>query len=471
MKKIICFILILAVWGFGSYARIESMGKTDNYTEDDMSIFVNPANTMLYQSYIFGELGTTVKGEDTAQFTDPYTVSESVNNPWFGGIFSKKFKNGSSFALGLAFNREDKWLSLLNRTIEDANNDDNFINIDFAVDTAGDTTYYTSHVIDLPKAINEVDFMLGFRHSSRFSLGGHIYFAANKDNKWFGPIDEAEKYSKREAFLLKSIIGFNKHFKSNLFLEGSFGTAILDFTFSNLDNTLTSVPKKGLNLFGRTRMYIPLSERFSFVPIVNFEQVFLGKTTQDWRTSNALREINDINDYMDFSGGLGINYWEMEKTTEFILGVEFHYLTVKDEQQMVTKDNSLNITSSDVTREQSQDIYTVVNFGIERQLFWEWFLARAGGRKVLGLNRKVENYETNPTTGDLKKVHTDERMWENPDNNDTRSDLIGVGVGIRFLRKLQMDFTLSETMPYRVMHLFSGVEGNIFTRFSCAYYF
>ena len=453
MKAVIIFILILSALAFSSFSRIEAMGKTDLYFEDDMSLFVNPANMLLRSSYIFGELGVRDSGRaDTNWFTDPYTISESMAAPWFGGIFTKDLKGGSRIALGLAFNREDKWATLMNQVITGVNQRWP------VVDSSTPGVYDTSYLAELPRLINKVDLLLGLRRKSRLSLGAHLYIAANRDNKGSG---SGAVFCKREAFLIKAIAGFNKYFENNFFLEGSFGTSVSDFTFYDSARTVQIKPRKGMNLFGRTRMFIPMSERFSLVPVVNFEKVIQGVKASVY-TGPYSESVEILQDYLDFSIGCGINFWELEKKTEFILGIDGHVLRAQDEWQTDAPGAEVG--------EIYNDLYVVLNFGIERQVAWDWLLIRAGGRKVLGLKRKVEKY-ANDAAGVRTLVHTNERMWENPSDNGTRADLIGVGLGIRFLRKLQLDFTVSEETPYRVLYLVSGKNGNIFTRFSCAYYF
>lgn len=455
MKTTTAAVLLLAVALQASYSRIESMGKTDNYMEDDMSVFINPANMLLHKSFIFGELGTL--NADTQMTLDPYAISETPRNPWFGGVFTRDLSGGSRLALGLAFNREDKWLSLLNQVTDR-----------FARDTIvrGAETV----VMGIPQPVNKIDLMVGFRHASRFAVGAHLYTAMAQDDRWYGGVgDESEKFSKREAFLVKGIVGVNKHFTNNFFLESSFGSSIMDFTFYDTAHVVRAEPRRGFNLFNRTRLFIPLSERFSLVPVFNFEKVVQGAeitldSVVDRDVMDTLVGKNLDDDYYDLSAGLGVNFWEAEKKTQFILGADLHFLSSHDEIE------KKGLLGDYYGGSMTGTAYSVVNFGIERQIFWDWLLARAGGRKVIGFNERVENYGTD-TSGEKTVASYDDKLWENPANNDTRSDLIGVGLGVFFLRKLQMDFTLSEMAPYRLLYIFSGESGNIFTRFSCSYYF
>ncbi|OGJ90014.1 MAG: hypothetical protein A2268_12595 [Candidatus Raymondbacteria bacterium RifOxyA12_full_50_37] len=441
MKNILALLLAFCGVLYASYSRIESMGKTDFYFEDDMNMFVNPANMALHSSFIFGELGTTMT--DSALITDPYVIRETAYNPWFGGVFSKDLKNESRFSVGMAFNRDDKWVSLMNGIIDLANTDTVF------KDNSGIGPM-------LPKVINKVDLAIAYRHPSRFSVGALIYGGANRDNQT--QISVAENYSKREAFMVKGILGVTKHFMNNFFLEGSFGTSVHDFTYRSFDQTLQVKPRKGLNLFGHLRMFVPLSDRFSLVPVANFEQVLQGHQFTDIGDVDSVLAANDVNDYLDVSGGFGFNFFEAEKKTQFIFGMDGHFLKAQNDRTITV--NGAAPPDGGYSGGKSEDLYGVFTFGIERQLYWNWLVVRAGGRKVFGISRTV--------TTTTSKI---EQMWENPATNNSRSDLIGVGLGVNFLRKLQLDFTLSEDIPYSILYVVSGVSGNVFTRFSCSYYF
>ena len=112
------------------------------------------------------------------------------------------------------------------------------------------------------------------------------------------------------------------------------------------------------------------------------------------------------------------------------------------------------------------DIGGMITFGIERNIWWDWFVIRVGGQKSI-LYTKCDVNEKN-TSGHGICREDGNFFSTNPLADGTSDDHVGFGFGINIEEKLKIDVTVAEDLLFR--NPFQG-EGRIFSRISATYSF
>ena len=108
----------------------------------------------------------------------------------------------------------------------------------------------------------------------------------------------------------------------------------------------------------------------------------------------------------------------------------------------------------------------MITFGIERNIWWDWFVIRVGGQKSI-LYTKCDVNEKN-TSGHGICREDGNFFSTNPLADGTSDDHVGFGFGINIEEKLKIDVTVAEDLLFR--NPFQG-EGRIFSRISATYSF
>ena len=113
----------------------------------------------------------------------------------------------------------------------------------------------------------------------------------------------------------------------------------------------------------------------------------------------------------------------------------------------------------------------MISFGIERNIWWDWFVIRVGGQKSIlytdcNVNSKNEDKYKDGKYGICKEDGN--FFTTNPLADGTSKDHIGFGFGINIEEKLKIDVTVAEDLLFR--NPFQG-EGRIFSRISATYSF
>jgi hypothetical protein len=93
----------------------------------------------------------------------------------------------------------------------------------------------------------------------------------------------------------------------------------------------------------------------------------------------------------------------------------------------------------------------LVNFGIERNIWWDWLVLRVGGQKEITY-RDVQSEGAGPSYN---------YIFTNSTADGTAGDVVGFGVGINVEEKLKVDATLAEDMLYTFGNLFSGPQHHV----------
>ncbi|MBD3316467.1 MAG: hypothetical protein GF344_11825, partial [Chitinivibrionales bacterium] len=172
--------------GYATDARVLTMGRTDAFFMDDMSIYRNPANISVYPNMLIGSYG--VYRSDTAlDSTGKHAALARYNRdpqrPYFGGILSYSLNQSAEagdqypmVSFGLIVNRHDPLLDYLipgNQT--------------FAGRTAPivDSAEMQSSITDphalFERPVGKFDVMLGYAlpNGAMIGIGGYAAFQEN----------------------------------------------------------------------------------------------------------------------------------------------------------------------------------------------------------------------------------------------------------------------------------------------------
>jgi hypothetical protein len=108
----------------------------------------------------------------------------------------------------------------------------------------------------------------------------------------------------------------------------------------------------------------------------------------------------------------------------------------------------------------------MISFGIERNIWWDWFVIRVGGQKSILYTDCNQNDKNKGKFG----ICTDDGNFfsTNPLADGTADDHVGFGFGINIEEKLKIDVTVAEDLLFR--NPFQG-EGRMFSRISATYSF
>lgn len=408
---------------FASYARVESMGKNTTFIMDDVSIFDNPANINLYPNYLIGEMGSFTDDLQAGSNQDP-------QNPWFGGIFSLALGTEDSrdprLSIAGAFNRLDERLF---RFVPD------YVQV---LEEGALTT------VKVPTPVTNFDGFLGGTLPNGNALGLHIYTAIQDgaSSNSYGGYDVNDN-----AFVsvVKADAGINWQFSSSVDGEISGGAARIDFGPGDRDLFESEL----FSGFGSARL-------FSTIEAINGELVPA--------VSGSYMQAPGI-DELRFQAGLGVNV-ALDRGF-FWLGLEGIW------SEMGTNAWSFSSSTGEATysaaeKETKRDIKEEtggrISFGIERNIWWDWFVIRVGGQKMISY---VQCDKNSDAANSLCKEDGN-YFTTNPVGDGSMDDHVGFGIGINVEEKLKVDATLAEDLLYR--NPFQG-SGRLISRVSATYSF
>jgi len=412
---------------FATNARVESMGKNSRFIMDDVSIFDNPANISLYPNFLIGELGTYDRVNVAAgENRDPL-------NPWFGGIFSLDIGGGNSLSIAGVLNRKEERL------------------FKYFPDRIS-TSYANKLGYDAPEPVTNFDGFLGANFNNK-AVGLHIYWA-HQD----GMNDEGRLSSDAFVSAVQGDAGINFELSGNLSMEVSFGMARIQY--GPRDRSLFD--KNLLSAFGQARVFSRVQAiNGHLIPAVNF------------RTMNAPgRE--------ELEAGLGCGVDAAFDRGFFWMGLELFYNNQRADEnwrqeggESVYYDVEGNVKGlvGDLTR--LRQIGGTISFGIERNIWWDWFVIRVGGKKNIAY-ADYKAAESNPNSilcpdASSAGCSSDGNYFvTNPVNDGTRDDHVGFGIGINIEEKLKIDATIAEDLVFR--NPFQG-GGRLISRVSATYSF
>ena len=395
---------------FATFARIESMGKNTTYIMDDVSIFDNPANINLYPNYLIGEFGPYT--EDV-----PAGTNQDPRFPNFGGIFS--------VSIGGLFGR----ISELSMYLPSA-----------VIDDEGKLTA-------TPETVTNFDGFLGGTLTSGDAWGLHIYIA-HQDGGYETPSGTYQVDDGAFASIVQADAGLNLQFGSNIDFEISFGLARIQYGPDHQN----FFDDGDFSFIGKSRAFFTLEALDGeLVP------AFSMKLVQAPGIEDKHAQV-----------GLGINV-ALDRGF-FWLGGDFlwnkmraHDWTINYTDGYSTYDAS---NDKDPNWDERSDIGGMISFGIERNIWWDWFVIRVGGQKSILYTECDQNEKNKGTNG----ICTDSGNFftTNPLADGTSKDHVGFGFGINIEEKLKIDVTVAEDMLFR--NPFQG-EGRLFSRISATYSF
>lgn len=192
MKKIsfLLFVLIFSCAAvFATESRIESMGKTDRYLQDEVGMFSNPAYFLIYPNILTGSLG---KYDAT---TWPYTLTQQYFTGWV---------TIDKFVIGGGFNRHDPMESVLSSHGPISHQIDYGQQMYVLYDTSWvkdtipgpinpiddvdslyihtnrlwviDSLQYDTVTVSVPNPVGETDIFLGY-NMGNMGIGAHLFLA------------------------------------------------------------------------------------------------------------------------------------------------------------------------------------------------------------------------------------------------------------------------------------------------------
>ena len=427
MKTLRFAVAAAAVLGcvsaFATNARVESMGKNSTFIMDDISIFDNPANISLYPNFLIGELGhyETLNPEQG--------VNQDPLDPWFGGIFSLDIGGGNSLSIAGVLNRkEERLLKYFPDRISTGRN------------TPGQRS---------PAPATNFDGFLGANFSNK-AVGLHIYWAHQEGLGGDGRIST-------DAFVsaLQLDGGINFELSSNYALEIAGGAARIQYGPRDrnfLDGDLISG-------FANARLFSRLQAIGGhLIPVAAF------------RTMNTQGR-----DELDASLGLGVD--AAFDRGFFWLGLNGFYNAQRAGSSW-TKDTNGVSTYHDIAgetpwgagpRTRLWQFGGTISFGIERNIWWDWFVLRVGGQKTISYaDYKAGNVDNILCPSRTGCAEDGSYLITNPVNTGTRDDNVGFGFGINVEEKLKIDATVAEDLVFR--NPFQG-GGRLISRISATYSF
>ncbi|MCL1966730.1 MAG: hypothetical protein FWF67_02485 [Fibromonadales bacterium] len=425
MRALRFVIVLVVVFGsitaFATDARVESMGKSARFIMDDMSIFDNPANINLYPNFLIGELGvyngSRASGVKSGQNQDPW-------DPWFGGLFSLNIGGGNALSIGGVLGRKDERL----------------------------LKYFPDYIIgpagipfETPIPVTNFDGFLGAALGST-AVGLHIYIAHQG-----GITNEGIITKDAFASALQLDGGVNIELSNDYQLEVAAGIARIQYGPSNhalFDSEL-------LSEFLNARFFSRINAIDGhLIPVASIRNMHAPGRSE-----------------MDISLGAGVD----TKFTRgfFWLGLTGFYniqkagsnwewgRSVEDAEGNIERIGGTFFTDLDDggwgpgSRAKLQQVGGIISFGIERNLWWDWFVMRVGGQKVIAYASYSKSDDIDfsvlcPSAPNGTPCRESGSYFvTNPVNDGTTDDNVGFGFGVNIEEKLKVDFTVSEDFPFR----------------------
>ena len=410
---------------FATFARIESMGKNTTYIMDDVSIFDNPANINLYSNYLIGEFGPYTNNDMKAGGNvDP-------QHPNFGGIFAISLGDANNpdprISIGGLFGR---------------------INTDLVQYLPDAVIGDNGKSVDVPETVTNFDGFLGGTLSNGNAWGLHIYIAQQDG----GDKDEDGTYQvKKDAYA--SIVevggGMNFQFTPSFDFEGSLSLARIQYGPEHHN----FFDDGNFSWLIKSRAFFTMDAiNGELVPALNLK--FMDAPGLDEKHAQVGVGVNVALDRGFFWMGLDF-IWNKRKAHDWVY-----------EDGKWTYDSR---NESNKHWDERTDIGGMISFGIERNIWWDWFVIRVGGQKSIlytDCNVNSKNKYKEGTHGICKDDGN--FFTTNPLADGTSKDHIGFGFGINIEEKLKIDVTVAEDLLFR--NPFQG-EGRIFSRISATYSF
>ena len=408
---------------FATFARIESMGKNTTYIMDDVSIFDNPANVNLFPNYLIGEFGIYTDDVPSGTNMDP-------QHPNFGGIFSASFGDDNNpdprISIGGLFGRTSELAKYLPTRV--------------IGDNARDT-------IKVPETVTNFDGFLGSTLSNGDAWGLHVYIAHQDGG------DKAEDGSyqvAKEAYasIVQADGGLNFQFGNSIDFEFMFAIARIQYGPEHI----SFFDDGDFSFLAKSRAFFTL-DAIDGELVPAFSMKLITAPGIDDKHTQA---------------GLGVNV-ALDRGF-FWLGADFVWNQLKAHDWSYDYATGESVYNSqgpeDPNWDKRSDIGGMISFGIERNIWWDWFVIRVGGQKSI-LYTECDVNEKNAGNSGIC-LDNGNFFSTNPLADGSGDDHVGFGFGINIEEKLKIDVTVAEDLLFR--NPFQG-EGRLFSRISATYSF
>lgn len=426
MNRSTALVSTLAVLGtaglvHATNARVESMGKHDTYFMDDISVWNNPANANIYPNYLMGELGQMHYVPANTSGTDMSALArynKDPENPWFGAIFAKSFSNdpnsGNRYpqvVVGGALNRDDELLSMLPKAVRLTSKSKK------------------SGVDSIQDPAIKFDALVGFAASNGMLFGAKMYVAKSDTSA------SSSNYEQQSS-IYSGTFGVNMPVAQGLDLEAALTVASVDAKV--VAGELAYDSKSDLSFIGSARAFISAPViAGEIVPAVRVQQLDGPGIENDLR----------------FTVGSGVNV-SLDRGF-FWIGAD--YSNISQELLLDSTGTVTDIDSTPLTTYDAQEVR--VSFGIERNVWWDWFVLRVGGQKVF-------------TADELKKKNfKSTNISTNPEGDGTTADHVSFGFGLNIEDKLKVDAVVAEDILFTGGNLLGGPADHVISRISATYSF
>ena len=438
MKTLRFAIAAVAVVGsvstFATNARVESMGKNSTFIMDDISIFDNPANINLYPNFLIGELGNYLYPTGTEPIPGE---NRDPLDPWFGGIFSLKVSADNSLSIAGVLNRKEERLLRFFP---------NYI-INGAPAFDGDKGERA------PVPATNFDGFVGANIGNK-AFGVHIYLAHQDGLNGDGKIS-------KDAFVsaLQLDLGTNIEISNDYSIEISGGGARMQY--GPRDRKFLEMDL--LSSFANIRM-------FSRINAINGHLIPVG--SYRYMVAPGREELD---------AGLGMGVDAAFDRGFFWLGLKGFYNNQRaGSNWRVIGDNGETVYTDDLTDDtwgagsisRLWQFGGTISFGIEKNIWWDWFVLRVGGQKTIAYADYKAGAEPRsilcPNKATSGCVSDGNYFVTNKTSDGTRDDNVGFGFGINVEEKLKIDATVAEDVVFR--NPFQG-EGRLISRISASYSF
>jgi hypothetical protein len=172
-------------------------------------------------------------------------------------------------------------------------------------------------------------------------------------------------------------------------------------------------------------------------------------------------------------GGMGVNV-ALDRGF-FWLGADYMYTVLRNHDWSYETDSN-GVAYSVFTEKDAKGSWDVkdayggrISFGIERNIWWDWFVIRVGGMKVI----TYVDCADAAREGDAANAKTlcpedGNYFYSNPSGDGSWGDHVGFGFGINVEEKLKIDATVAEDVLFR--NPFQG-SGRLLSRISATYSF
>ena len=433
LKKIVSGVISAGVACaiFATDARVETMGNSDHFFRDEISIYGNAANMGLYDKIMYGSYGSIARNNES--WTNG--IDWRPESPLFGGVISFGQKEGalSKFSVGATFNRLDStltnYLSLLN-----------FGPSTYYYPSSGGITYgitdRNGKVLGLATDKNgnidfkgkiDVMFAQTLDNGTTIGLGAYVAFQDRSQRDIDAIGDNTASYAGDELKnrFVKGNIGVNTPIGDGVDLEASVAISAITLRGA-LQNPLG--PDKRFSYIADNDIGVQIDVRM-FADLASINGAFVPHIQ-----ANIINYDCGKENIFDINAGLGLNV----NIDRGFFWTGFEGLYNKKSRVLLEYGPDQGVGERKDTYGKKDVIGGKVGFGIERNVLTDWFVIRVGGSKLLAKESK----------------NNDNRGYRLIETED--SDHVSLGMGVNVEERLKIDFTVAQNLPYTFTGLFSS---------------